>query len=243
MIGNVLITTLGSEKTVRTTTQATSSGQLVAQSIDKGVRNANWISSPPYLAGGEYFLAVRTASGTAVVSYSCTAWFISSTGSAYVRTSPTAIAKPTGGNVTGWTLLAYGIERAGTADILSVSGKQVTITFEVDAGDAPNVLISTSALSRQTGAHRAVDRKPVQVTVLQHRLDGPCHETRPTRHSLMAVIGIGAVTAIVGISVGAMTIGALTYTNSNRSSVQARAAAEAGVNAALAGLQPQATAP
>ncbi len=55
--------------------------------------------------------------------------------------------------------------------------------------------------------------------------------------SLMAVIGIGAVTAIVGISVGAMTIGALTYTNSNRSSVQARAAAEAGVNAALAGLQ------
>ena len=151
VIGNILITTLSSEKTVRTTTQATSSGQLVAQSIDKGVRNANWISSPPYLAGGEYFLAVRTASGTAVVSYSCTAWFISSTGSAYVRTSPTAIAKPTGGNVTGWTLLTSGIERAGTADILSVSGKQVTITFEVDAGDAPNVLISTSALSRQTG--------------------------------------------------------------------------------------------
>lgn len=55
--------------------------------------------------------------------------------------------------------------------------------------------------------------------------------------SLMAVIGIGAVTAIVGISVGAMTIGALTYTNANRSSVQARAAAEAGVAAALVGLQ------
>ena len=55
--------------------------------------------------------------------------------------------------------------------------------------------------------------------------------------SLMAVIGIGAVTAIVGISVGAMTIGAMNYTNANRSSVQARAAAEAGVNAALVGLQ------
>ncbi len=151
VIGNILITTLGSEKTIRTTTQATSSGQLVAQSLDKGVRNANWISSPPYLASGEYFLAVRTASGTAVVSYSCQAWFISSTGSAYVRTSSTAIAKPTGGNLTGWTLLTTGVERAGTADILSVSGKQVTITFEVDAGDAPNVLISTSALSRQTG--------------------------------------------------------------------------------------------
>ena len=55
--------------------------------------------------------------------------------------------------------------------------------------------------------------------------------------SLMAVIGIGAVTAIVGISVGAMTIGAMSYTNANRSSVQARAAAEAGVSATLAGLQ------
>lgn len=55
--------------------------------------------------------------------------------------------------------------------------------------------------------------------------------------SLMGVIGIGAVTAVIGIAVGAMTIGALTTTNANRSSVQARAAAEAGITAAVVGVQ------
>jgi prepilin-type N-terminal cleavage/methylation domain-containing protein len=150
VIGNILITTLGSEKTVRTTTQATSAGQLVAQSIDKGVRNAVWISPLPYATGGDYFLTVRTADGKKDVTYTCQAWYITAAGSAYVRSSDSPILKPTGGNVTGWTLLTTGIERSGAQHILDSSlAGQVDIHFEVDAGDAPNVLISTSALSRQ----------------------------------------------------------------------------------------------
>jgi cytoskeletal protein CcmA (bactofilin family) len=54
---------------------------------------------------------------------------------------------------------------------------------------------------------------------------------------LIAVIGIAAVTAIVGVTVGSLTVNAMNYTNGNRSSVQARAAAEAGINVAVAGLQ------
>jgi type II secretory pathway pseudopilin PulG len=153
IIGGILITTLGSEKTIRTTTEATSNGQLVAQTIDKGVRNATWIDLTA--ASGEYFLTVRTASSTAVVTYSCQAWYITPAGSAYMRTSPTKITKPTGGNVTGWTLLTGGIQQSGTASILSRTGRQIDMTFEVDAGDAQNVLISTSALSRQTSTESA----------------------------------------------------------------------------------------
>ena len=153
VIGSMLISTLGSEKTIRTTTQATSAGQLVAQSIDKGVRNATWIDLTA--ASGEYFLTVRTASSTAVVTYSCQAWYVTPAGSAYVKSSPTKITKPTGGNVTGWTLLTTGVQQAGTASILSRTGREVTITFEVDAGDAQNVLITTSALSRQTSTESA----------------------------------------------------------------------------------------
>ena len=153
VIGSMLISTLGSEKTIRTTTQATSAGQLVAQSIDKGVRNATWIDLTA--VSGEYFLTVRTASSTAVVTYSCQAWYITPGGSAYVKSSSTKITKPTGGNVTGWTLLTTEVQQAGTTSILSRTGREVTITFEVDAGDAQNVLITTSALSRQTSTESA----------------------------------------------------------------------------------------
>jgi hypothetical protein len=147
------MSTLGSERTIRTTTQATSGGQLVAQSIDKGVRNATWIDLTA--ASGEYFLTVRTASSTAVVTYSCQAWYITPAGAAYMRTSPTKITKPVAGNVTGWTLLSTGIQQSGSSSILSRSGREIAMSFEVDAGDAPDVLISTSALSRQTSTESA----------------------------------------------------------------------------------------
>ncbi len=61
IIGGILINSLSAEKTVRTTTQAASAGQLVATSIERGVRNATWIDLAT--TGGEYFLRVRTASG------------------------------------------------------------------------------------------------------------------------------------------------------------------------------------
>lgn len=54
---------------------------------------------------------------------------------------------------------------------------------------------------------------------------------------LIAVIGIAAVTAVIGVTVGTLAVNAMSYTTDNRVSLQARAAAEAGVNDAVAGLQ------
>lgn len=154
VIGGILLTSLGSERTIRTTTQATSGGQLVAQSIDKGVRNATWIELTT--GAGDYFLAVRTAGGGATVTWNCQAWYISPDGSAYTRTSSSRITKPAGSSdVAGWTLLTTGIRPADGASILTRNGREIAITFEVDAGDAPAVLISTSALSRQTSTESA----------------------------------------------------------------------------------------
>lgn len=146
IIGGILFNSLNAEKTVRTTTQAASQGQLVATSIQNGVRNATWLS--PLVASGD-FLAVRTASGAESVTYSCQAWFITG-GTAYMRISNTAITRPTTSNLTGWTQLATGLTKAGAEFIVWNSSRQVTITFEVSAGDAQPVLISTSALSRQS---------------------------------------------------------------------------------------------
>ena len=55
--------------------------------------------------------------------------------------------------------------------------------------------------------------------------------------ALVAVIALTAVTGIIGVTVTAVTVNALGTTTSNRASVQSRAAAEAGIDVATAGLQ------
>ncbi|MFC0680719.1 hypothetical protein ACFFGH_23045 [Lysobacter korlensis] len=55
--------------------------------------------------------------------------------------------------------------------------------------------------------------------------------------ALAAVIGLMAVLLLLGATMASATIGALKHTSSDRASVQARAAAEAGIDAASAGLR------
>ncbi|TFC37541.1 hypothetical protein [Cryobacterium sp. TMT2-14] len=58
-----------------------------------------------------------------------------------------------------------------------------------------------------------------------------------TGSALMAVIGVMAVTAIIAVTVSAATINALGYTTTSRASVQARAAADAGIDVAIRDLR------
>lgn len=59
----------------------------------------------------------------------------------------------------------------------------------------------------------------------------------------MAVLGLMAVTIVIGLTITAATINGLGFTSSNKASVQARAAAEAGVDSSLVGLSAAATCP
>ena len=54
--------------------------------------------------------------------------------------------------------------------------------------------------------------------------------------ALMAVLGVMAVTVIIGMTITALTINGLSVTTNSRASVQARAAAEAGIDMAALGL-------
>lgn len=59
----------------------------------------------------------------------------------------------------------------------------------------------------------------------------------------MAVLGLMAVTIVIGLTITAATINGLGFTSSSKASVQARAAAEAGVDSSLVGLSGSATCP
>ena len=55
--------------------------------------------------------------------------------------------------------------------------------------------------------------------------------------TILAVVGVMAVTSVIGATVAAATLNGLGFTSSTRASVQARAAAEAGIDVAVVGLQ------
>ena len=65
----------------------------------------------------------------------------------------------------------------------------------------------------------------------------PREENSESGSALIAVIGVMAVLAVVTVTVAATTVQALGTSTSSRASVQARAAAEAGIDVATAGLQ------
>ncbi|WP_150307837.1 hypothetical protein [Planctomonas psychrotolerans] len=159
IVGGILINSLRAEQLVRTSTDATSTGQLVSQSVTTGVRNASAIAwSEP--APGTELLLVRTVGSGATETWSCQAWHF---GGGEVRTtrSTSLIPTPTAAALSGWTLLVDGAAPSAGSPVfdLDATERRVDLTVEVAAGTGKPVLIKTSALSRQpvspTGAESA----------------------------------------------------------------------------------------
>lgn len=155
--GGLLINSLRGERIVRSVTAATNLGQLVAQSVQKGVRNAAAVQLTAPVAGTQLLIA-RTAGFAATPVWACQAWYYSpdNGGSVYTkRASPAAlIPAPTSTTPAGWTLIGSGIQPRGDAVFVAPLGR-VDLAFTVSAGDSPSVLISTSAYQRQAGSGSA----------------------------------------------------------------------------------------
>ena len=152
LIGGLLINGLVTERTVRNSAEATSSGQLAARSVSHGVRASTTLqlSAPSGEPQVLMALIVDDAISSPVVSH-CAAWYY---GGGELRTtrSDTMIpmpASPT--DVDSWTLLASGVEPAGTTPVftLDAANRDVELTLRLSHGDGLNTLIETTALSRQ----------------------------------------------------------------------------------------------
>ena len=152
IVGSILINSLRAERTVRDANEATSVGQLLAQSVTTGVRNASAITlSAP--EPNTQLLMVRTVTAGEVAEWSCQAWYF---GAGEVRTtrSSTAIPAPTAASAADWTLLVEGIEPGPIFAYVNdpadpQDGRRVDLDVQVSVGDGVPVLITTSALSRQ----------------------------------------------------------------------------------------------
>jgi type II secretory pathway pseudopilin PulG len=158
VISGIFLSSLSTEKTVRTVVQATTQGQLAAQSVQTGIRNSSDFRLQN-LPGGDQLVLARVAGGEATLSFGCAAWYYSvDERTIRNKTSATAITPPTAAEVATWLRLVDGVVPATTsppsATIFMTSPStpnQLDIAFEVTAGAGdPNAAIASSTVRRLT---------------------------------------------------------------------------------------------
>ena len=158
IVGGLLINSLTAERIVRSAAEASTAGQLVAQSIGHGVRNASAITlSAP--TPDTQLLMVRTVGPGPTAEWLCQAWYIGAN-EVRTKTSSAVIPPPSASDAADWTMLGDGMQPASSAPFLTLTDRRVDLKFEVNTGDALPVLISTSTVSRQPVPATGVESQP-----------------------------------------------------------------------------------
>ena len=159
VVAGLMISTMNTEKSVRSVTTATTSGQLVVRTVEQGVRNAQAVTSAsgPILfsltgpVASDQLLIVRSVGSAAAISTTCSAWYYqASSKTLRNKTSPSVIPVPSATELASWALLADGISPISTGKVFSLSGQRLVVAFAADAGKSPSVKFQTS-IGSQTG--------------------------------------------------------------------------------------------
>lgn len=157
IVGGLFVVTSKSEGVVTTRTQATSAGQTIMQSVQRGINNASefTVLSP----GVDKLVIARTAGIASTLSWVCRAWYYSATGDGSIRMTTTndgtKITVPTASELQTWTLLADGVTSTSGTQVFSLSGsRQLDINLSVAVtGGAPVVMTTTTLM--KTGVTEA----------------------------------------------------------------------------------------
>lgn len=150
MIASILINSLRAEGIVRESSQATSTAQLAAQSLNRGIHNASAIEvmTP---ASGITLLRTRSIDSADAGTWRCEAWAVVD-GEIRTTTSSAAIAPPTDPSMTAtWLLLAEGAAPIGSTPYFSLGADDRSLAVALTIGDASGVpvTIDTTIVSKQ----------------------------------------------------------------------------------------------
>lgn len=149
VIAGLFVSGVTTTERVKELTAATTSAQVVADSIETNVRNStDFLLTAP--TGTDQFLVARTATRDATLSWQCVAWYYSAAGTGSIRftQSSTAILQPTPSELQTWTLVQEGITPTSGTSIFTTNAQQLAVNFNSLVGDHPPVVISSSATSR-----------------------------------------------------------------------------------------------
>ncbi|KFF58464.1 hypothetical protein JF66_18380 [Cryobacterium sp. MLB-32] len=149
VVAGLFISGLTTTESVRGMTAATTSAQVVADSIETNVRNSSdFLLTTP--AGTDQLLVARTAKREVTLSWQCVAWYYSAANGGSIRftQSNAAILAPTPSQLSTWTVVQQGMAPVSGAAIFSTTGQKLAVNFMSKVGDHPPVVISSSATSR-----------------------------------------------------------------------------------------------
>jgi hypothetical protein len=149
IIGALFISMSRTETTVRNVVGAGNQGQVTADSIENGIRNASaYVVSSP--TATTQLLMARVAQGGAAITWKCEAWLFDSTNGGSIRFygSDAAITAPSTTTAATWTLLASNVVPVTGTTIFAANGDTLSIAFITVAGTDPSVTIQTTAERR-----------------------------------------------------------------------------------------------
>lgn len=146
VVGSLIITGIRGQRQIEGTSTASNAGQLIAQSIGTGVRNAAAVKVHAATAAGQLAQAkVGSTNAAGDVTWRCQSWFYSTVDKAvYARSSTSgAVTAPTAG-FSGWTLLADRVSLAsGVTAPFTAAGAGLAVDFVV--GDADSQVLRVAS--------------------------------------------------------------------------------------------------
>lgn len=148
VVGAMMSSLSSTSRTVNSMTATTTSAQLAAESVERGIRNSSdfLLTSP---SGNDQFLVARTAQGTSTLTWTCVAWYYSAAdGSIRYTMSPSAIAAPTSTTLPQWTLLTRGVTPNIGTGVFGGATPTLTIGFTGQSSGAGPVAINSTVVSR-----------------------------------------------------------------------------------------------
>lgn len=151
--GSILLSGLRTQETATSVTDATTSAQQIARSVQAGVRNASALSLTTPTADSELLLARVFDSADNSAAAHCQAWYYTTqnNGAVYTATSAGPIAAPSTLPASGWTLLGSGVSpQSSGGPVFNTPAGRVELTFKVAAAAHPYVLITTTTFMQQS---------------------------------------------------------------------------------------------
>ena len=164
VVGGILLNTVSSERKVFASADANGVSQLIAGSVQAGVRNATALQIAEISDNDELLVVTGVSSDPNVTASArvCQAWYYTeeNDGAVYfkrgdppqfLRASLTAALHD---DMTGWTLLGSGVSATPGQPIftpsVTVHSRAITLNFTINAdGEGSPALISTKVTSRQ----------------------------------------------------------------------------------------------
>lgn len=149
VVGGFLVVLLNVQREVVNTSSAAASSQLVANTVETGIRNATAFNLTTQNTSDQMLVA-RSADSGETIRWVCVAWYYSTAGTGSVRylRSTGPIGVPNAGELSSWTLLGDGISPTLGAGIFSVTGTRLSLNFSEHVAGDPPVTISTMVSPR-----------------------------------------------------------------------------------------------